>query len=319
MQNIEALKAHLDPLKPFLDDDYVSEIILNRPQELFIERKGQFEKHVVEALDYNHLFRLVTLVANYNKKPFSDKVPRLSATLPQGYRLQALTPPVLEQGRFSLSIRKQVISDYTLDDYDANFYENLKINDENRLSNKSTAIDLIRSCILNRKTILISGGTSTGKTTFLNACLKEIPLNERLITLEDTREIHVEHPNHCSLMAGYNGEEYSDQDMIENLKATLRLRPDRILLGELRGGEATTFLEAASTGHEGSFSTIHASSAKLALERVCMLAERGGLRQQSREELREYVLSIIDVVIQLKRLPDGTRQMTEILYKDLDR
>ena len=316
MQSTEALTAHLVPIKTFLDDKTVSEIIVNKPQELFIERQGQFERHHVPNLDYDHLFRMVSLIANLNKKPFSEQHPRLSATLPQGHRLQALVPPVLEAGKFSMSIRKQVISNLNLKDLPRYFFEKAKINGSDFSGSKDFIIEMIREFILLRKTILISGGTSTGKTTFLNACLKEIPLEERLLILEDTREIHVAHGNHSCLIAGQKGDSNTESDMIENLKASLRLRPDRVLLGELRGGEATTFLEAASTGHEGSFSTIHASSADLAIERLCMLAERGGLTQQTRDILREYVKSIVDVVIQLKRLPDGTRFISEIKYRE---
>tara|TARA_R110002110_G_scaffold390102_1_gene602946 strand:- start:16483 stop:17478 length:996 start_codon:yes stop_codon:yes gene_type:complete len=321
----DALVAHLKPIQPYLDSVDISEILVNRPQEIFIERKGQFEQVSIEALNYQHLNRLGTLIANYNQKPFDSESPRLSGILPQGARVQMIKSPILEKGKFALSIRKQVIADLTLDDFGDDFYHDVKLtfNANNKLADKTVKSDgyskacdvknTLKEAIIKRKTIIVSGGTSTGKTTFLNACLKEINKNERLIVLEDTREIFIKQPNYLCLLAGNKGDSNQEQDMIENLKASLRLRPDRILLGELRGGEAATFLEAASTGHEGSFTTIHASTPTLALERLCMLAERGGLRQQNREELREYIATIVDVIVQLKRSPDGKRNISEIL------
>ena len=323
--NIDALAAHLEPIRCYLEDNSVSEVLINTPKQVFVERNGKFEQHANEKLDLLHLNRLGVLIANFNKKPFGDKNTRLAGILPQGCRIQIIREPVLEAGKIAFSIRKQVIANYCLDDFEECFFQNTQLtyiprfvpNSRDHLRkyklDNRRAKQFLRDSILKRKTIVISGGTSTGKTTFLNACLKEIPNNERLIILEDTREIFVSQPNHLCLLSGTQGDGAQEQDMIENLKASLRLRPDRILLGELRGGEAATFLEAASTGHEGSFTTIHASSAMLALERLCMLAERGGLRQQSREELREYVGTIIDIIIQLKRCPDGKRHVSEIL------
>ncbi len=321
----DALVAHLKPIQLYLDNIDISEILINRPQEVFIEKRGQFEQIKVEQLNLQHLNRLGTLIANYNQKPFGEDNPRLAGVLPQGARVQIIRAPVLESGKFALSIRKQVIANLSLDDFQDEFYCNAvlrsnsrpkaeKLNhNQNKPLGAFNVKNYLKEAILKRKTIVVSGGTSTGKTTFLNACLKEISNNERLIILEDTREIFVKQPNHLCLLAGNKGDSSQEQDMIENLKASLRLRPDRILLGELRGGEAATFLEAASTGHEGSFTTIHASTPKLALERLCMLAERGGLKQQSREELREYIGTIVNVVVQLKRSPDGKRQISEIL------
>jgi len=321
----DALVAHLKPIQRYLDNIDISEILINKPQEVFIEKKGKFEQINIEALTLQHLNRLGALIANYNQKPFGEENPRLSGVLPQGARVQIIKSPILENGKFALSIRKQVISDLSLDEFEGKLYRSVLLksysptqptNMNTESSKRLGTADIkrfLKQVIAKRKTIVVSGGTSTGKTTFLNACLKEINMDERLVVLEDTREIFVKQPNHLCLLAGNKGDSNQEQDMIENLKASLRLRPDRILLGELRGGEAATFLEAASSGHEGSFTSIHASSPTLALERLCMLAERGGLKQQSREELREYIATIVDIIIQLKRRPDGKRQISEIL------
>lgn len=322
--NIDALNVHLEPLLPFLQRKDVSEILINKPQTVFVETSGEFEEHQIKALSSNHINRLCGLLANFNNKPFDERNPRLSGVLPDGFRVQAIRAPVVPKNETAVAIRKQTISNFTLDDFKDTFYStaNLKIeprvfsNDNDSLSEtrKISLKDFFRQCIKARKTIIVSGGTSTGKTTFLNALLKEICVSERLIILEDTREIHVFQPNSLCLTSGSSKSLSVEDEMTENLKASLRLRPDRLLLGEIRGGEAATFLEAASTGHDGSFATIHASSANLAIERLCLLAERGGLTSQSRASLRNYIRQIIDVVIQLKRTPDSQRLISEVLY-----
>lgn len=317
---VDALNSHLKPLKMYLDDPTISEILVNRPHEIYVEKQGSFAKVDCKALSLNHLKQLSSLIANFNKKPFCEKHPRLAAKLPQGHRVQIVIPPIVEEGLVGLSIRKQVIANRSLVEYDSSFYSTSFKQyarekgciTQQLPSGSFDALAFLEKAIKFKKTILISGGTSTGKTTFLNACLKTIPLSERLIVLEDTREVHLEHPNHLCLIAGHTGDSAQQSDMDDNLKASLRLRPDRIIVGELRGEEAATFLDAASTGHEGSFATIHASNPNLALERMSFLCEKAGMRQQSRASLRHHIQQVIDVVVQLKRDDSGRRFICDI-------
>lgn len=289
-----ALQQHLAPIKPYLDDNSISEILINGPGRLTIERMGEFED-IDTPIDYSFLMRLGGLIAAFNKKTLSESSPRLSGVLPQGFRVQIVIPPVLPKNQFALSIRKQVATNMRLEDFGNDFYKYATINGE-----QGDALAFLKQAVQTKKTIVVSGATSSGKTTFLNACLKEIPLHERLVILEDTQELIVPHKNHTRLMAGYFDEANIEQDMIKNLQASLRLRPDRILLGELRGGEAATFLQAISTGHEGSLTTIHASSPEGAIKRLIWLIQSGGTNL-SFEVLKEQVQSVVDVVVQLGR------------------
>lgn len=300
-----ALHNHLTPIKPYLDDNSISEILINGPGRVTIERKGQFED-IDTPIDYSFLMRLGGLIAAFNKKSLSEACPRLSGILPQGFRVQIVIPPVLPKNQFALSIRKQVATNMRLEDFGDDFYKHATINGE-----KGDALTFLKQAINDKKTIVVSGATSSGKTTFLNACLKEIPLHERLVILEDTQELIVPHKNHTRLMAGYSDEANIEHDMIKNLQASLRLRPDRILLGELRGGEAATFLQAISTGHEGSLTTIHASSPEGAIKRLIWLIQSGGTNL-SFEVLKEQVMSVVDVVVQIKNTYGGGRKLVSI-------
>jgi type IV secretion system protein VirB11 len=172
--------------------------------------------------------------------------------------------------------------------------------------------------IKNKKNIVISGGTSTGKTTFTNAALLEIPHEERLITVEDAREVQLPyHKNRVHLLASKGGQgraNVSTQDLIE---ACLRLRPDRIIVGELRGAEAFSFLRAINTGHPGSISTLHADTPDMALEQLKLMVMQAGLGMPP-EEIKTYIKAVIDIVVQLKRASGGKRYISEIYYKDAE-
>ena len=175
--------------------------------------------------------------------------------------------------------------------------------------------DFLRSAVLGKQNIIISGGTSTGKTTFTNAMLKAIPTEERLITCEDAREIELnQHPNRMHLLASKGGQgraKVTTQDLIE---ACLRLRPDRIIVGELRGSEAFSFLRAINTGHPGSISTLHADTPAMALEQLKLMVMQAGLGMPP-SEIREYILNVVDVVVQLKRGAKGKRYISEVYFK----
>jgi type IV secretion system protein VirB11 len=179
--------------------------------------------------------------------------------------------------------------------------------------------EFIRHAVISKKNIIISGGTSTGKTTFTNAALGEIPSTERLITVEDAREIVLHnHENTVNLLASKGGQgraKVTTQDLIE---ACLRLRPDRIIVGELRGAEAFSFLRAINTGHPGSISTLHADSPQMALEQLKLMVMQAGLGMPP-EEIKKYILAVVDIVIQLKRGSKGRRYVSEIYFKGLNK
>ena len=171
----------------------------------------------------------------------------------------------------------------------------------------------ISEAIKSRKNILLSGGTSSGKTTFLNAISKEVDHYERLITIEDTPEVELAQPNVFRMLASKGGQGEAKVTIQDLLEASLRLRPERILLGEIRGSEAYTFLQAVNTGHPGSITTLHADSPTGAFERLALMVMQADLGLR-REEIMAYVRSVVEVVIQLKRLPGGQRSVSEIYF-----
>jgi type IV secretion system protein VirB11 len=217
--------------------------------------------------------------------------------LPNGARVQFVAPTAT-RANWALAIRRHCLLDMPLEAYASGPLE--PVHKAASSSPGEDPIGFLREAVKERKTILISGGTSTGKTTFLNALLREVPIDERVIVVEDTAEVQLHGPNDLGLIAvkGELGEALINTDDL--LQAALRLRPDRILLGELRGKEAVSFLRAVNTGHPGSFSTIHANSTSGALEQLALMVMQSGLGL-SRSETIDYAKSVIDVVVQLGR------------------
>lgn len=319
-----ALETYLAPFKSLFAEDGVNEIMINKPQEVWIEKRGEQRMEGVPELDFEHLLGLGRLVAQSTDQVISEEKPLLSATLPNGYRIQVVFPPACEPGCVAMSIRKGSGMQLTLEDYDKmGAFESTAIKEQDDPNDKMLA-DLIKSnkireflekAILFKKNIIISGGTSTGKTTFTNAALISIPHEERLITVEDAREIQLpQHPNRVHLLASKGGQgraKVTTQDLIE---ACLRLRPDRIIVGELRGAEAFSFLRAINTGHPGSISTLHADAPAMALEQLKLMVMQAGLGMPP-DEIKNYILAVIDIVIQLKRGEGGRRYISEIYFK----
>jgi type IV secretion system protein VirB11 len=308
--SIKALERHLAPLQSFIEAEGVTEICINQPREVYIEKNSQFTRHDIDDLSYGLLDTLAALVAEFNHKDFP--VPLLAGSLPTGERIQLVMPPACEKGKIICSIRKHQMRDMTLEEYEAKgAFAQLKENqkeDSNKLLALYQAGDFysfIREAVRARKNILISGGTGTGKTTFLNACLKCVPAHERLITVEDTREVMVTQPNAVNLL--FNEED--TQITASNLfKVCLRLRPDRIFLSELRGAEVWPYLRAANSGHPGSLSTVHADTPEGALTQLVFMMQQAG-STSSEEQIRDYIKSIIHIVVQLKRDPQPDRFM----------
>ncbi len=320
-----ALETYLVPLKQFFDQPNVSEISINKPGEIWVEIGGDMTYHAVPEFDLAHLKALGRLVAQSTEQKISEENPLLSATLPEGYRIQVVFPPAVESGAIAMSIRKQTILNLDLDQYEAigAFQNTIVRKDANpvdkqlrELLNAGAVKDFIKQAILAKKNIIISGGTSTGKTTFFNAALKVIPSTERIITCEDAREIIIPHiPNRVHLVASKGSQGRAQVTMQDLIEACLRLRPDRLMLGELRGKEAFSFMRAVNTGHPGSISTLHADTPELALEQLILMIMQAGLGI-TREQIKSYVENVINVIIQLKRGARGMRYVSEIYFKE---
>jgi len=322
--NTIALETHLRPIQHILDNKEVSEISVNKPGEVWFHDGNNLAFEKVEALTFDHLQRTAALVASFSKQTIGDENPLLSATLPDGNRVQFVLPPNCRTGCIVMSIRKQVVNNMTLDDYqdqglfdDVTFGDRTKSvsNDETREIYKNGSVrDFMKSAVLERKNILISGGTNSGKTTLLRACVNSIPNSERILTIEDVEELFPTQPNHVPLLFSRNEQGVSSVTAKDLLVASLRLRPDRIIYGEIREGEAYDFLNALNTGHSGSMSTVHANSVDLAFQRIALMVLQAGIRL-NRDEIIEYIKSVIDVVIQLKYNPLlNSRTIEEIRY-----
>jgi type IV secretion system protein VirB11 len=236
--------------------------------------------------------------------------------------VQVVFPPAVEQGTICYSIRKPSTLNFDMEAYekmgafaDASFEKKHNPADDvlRELYEKGDIKNFLRTAVKAKKNLIISGGTSTGKTTFASALYKEIPHEERLITIEDAREIRLEQPNKVHLLASKGGQglaKVSTQDLIE---ACLRLAPSRIIVGELRGAEAFSYIRAVNTGHPGSIATLHADTPKLAIEQLCLMVMQAGMGM-TRAEIKNYVMQVVEVVVQLKKGAKGRRYVSELYY-----
>ena len=324
--SIVALNTFLGPLKTFFDQEGISEISINRPGEIWIEHYGEMERHEMPEFNFEHLRSMGHLVAQSTNQMVSEEKPLLSATLPEGFRIQVVFPPACEPFTVAMSIRKQTVLNLDLEQYEAiGAFESTIVqkseNEEDKMLRKlldqGNVREFISKAVKLRRNMIVSGGTSTGKTTFMNATLKEIPVDERVLTIEDAREVNLEHlPNRVHLVAsrGEQGRaQVTAQDLIE---ASLRMRPDRIVLGELRGKEAFSYLRAINTGHPGSITTLHADSPQLAIEQLILMIMQANLGLK-REEIKDYVNAIVNVIVQLKRGEKGKRYVSEVYFREL--
>lgn len=323
MNNV-LLENHLRILKPWLDQNDISEISINRPGEIWVERRGHIQCHSVPQLSLQHLKDLAQLVATATEQIISAEQPLLSATLPQGQRVQIILPPAVALDTVAVSIRKPSCLDLNLDGYAPANSISMQANELQQISDQQKQLlllhkenryqDLLKLAVAQRRNILISGGTSSGKTTFLNALLKQIPADQRIITIEDVPEIHLTQANSLTLFAARNREQnrakIDTQDLVE---ASLRLRPDRIIIGELRGSEAFSFLRAVNTGHPGSMATLHADTPQLAVEQLILMVMQKNLGL-NREQIEQYIFQVIDIIVQLKKNAQGIRYISEIYF-----
>lgn len=324
----EALYHYMAPLKKYLDMDGIAEICINRPGEVWVEQKGDFIRFTDDELTEVNLRLFADLVAEYNEKELSIDKPLLGATLPNGERVQFVLNPGCEKGQFICAIRKPNVMDFTLNDWqNMGAFDRVKQKKDkegkqtrvlSQLYKEGRWLDFIHQAVQYKQNILISGGTSSAKTTFLNTILKSIGDNERIITIEDAREVKPPQANCAHLLS--NGNSPSHISMLDLLKATLRLRPDRIFLSEIRGAEAYPFLRASISGHPGSLTTLHADDVESAKEQLMfMLSEATELAHASEARLKSIIYQSVDVIIQMNKAEGGLRVLDDVCYLRYDK
>jgi type IV secretion system protein VirB11 len=316
------LRTYLLPFAPWLDRPDVTDILVNKPGEVWIDGQKGFERIDAPDVTDQMLQRLAQQIAAHTSQGVSREHPLLAATLPDGARVQVVTPPATRQ-HVALAIRKHVVQDLTLADYEGG---GAFTHARRAVTGERTAADVDLGQLLDRgdlrgffskavregRNIVISGGTGTGKTTFLNALLKEIPETDRLIVIEDTPEVKLRHPNALGLVAVGSELGETRVGIDELLRASLRMRPDRLMVGEIRGPEAFTFLRAVNTGHPGSLTTVHADSPQGALEQIAFMTLQAGLTL-TRADIIDYAKSVIDIVVQLARI-QGKRTVSSVAF-----
>jgi pilus assembly protein CpaF len=289
----------LGPLEPLLADPTVSDILVNRHDVIYIERRGRIEVTNVRFKDDEHLMRVIERIVSSVGRRIDESSPMVDARLQDGSRVNAIIPPLSIDGPV-LSIRRFGS-------------EPLKMHKliENKALTKDIA-DMLQMVVTARLNVLISGGTGAGKTTLLNALSAFIPEHERIVTIEDSAELQLQQPHVVRLEtrpANIEGKgEVSQRDLVKN---ALRMRPDRIVIGEVRGGEAIDMLQAMNTGHDGSLTTIHANTPRDALARLETMIQMTGMRLSDRA-MRQQVASALDLVLQVARMSDGSRRVTSI-------
>src|SRR5215212_7211512 len=287
------------PLEPFLRDDSVTEIMVNGGERIYIERAGKIELSDSTFVDDAHLLRIIDKIVSQVGRRVDEASPMVDARLPDGSRVNAIIPPLALRGP-TLTIRKFSRDPYTMDDL-INF---------NTLTPKSA--HFLAACVQGKLNVLVSGGTGTGKTTTLNALSAYIPGDERILTIEDAAELQLQQDHVITLESRPpNIEGQGEVRIRELVRNALRMRPDRIIVGEVRGPETLDMLQAMNTGHEGSLTTIHANSPRDALSRLETLVMTAGVELPHRA-IREQIASAFDLLVQISRLVDGSRKVTHI-------
>jgi type IV secretion system protein VirB11 len=320
-----ALDLTLAPLRAWLTDPEVTEICLNRPGEAFVERGRGWRCERLEFASADWCRRLAKLVANATRQRIDEESPLLSAGLPGGARLQAVMPPATTPGTVAIAIRRPSAHVWSLEELSARglFAPTRPAAAgldalERSLSEQLAAGDypgFLTRAVRARRNILVSGPTGAGKTTVTKALIQEIELAERLITIEDAHELVLDrHPNHVRLYYSKDDQGRARVTPKQLLEACLRMRPDRILLAELRGEEAFDYLRNVNSGHPGSITSVHAGSCELAFEQLVLLVKQSAAgRALARQDIQQLLYRLVDVVVQVG-LKDGRRCVLEIDY-----
>ncbi len=298
----------LGPLEPLLADESITDIMVNGPSQVYVEQKGKLVLTDVKFRDYQHLYNIATRIVTAIGRRVDESSPICDARLADGSRVNVIIPPLAIDGG-SISIRKFAKQKITLD----------KMIAQNNVSeNMGKVLKIAGACRLN---ILISGGTGSGKTTMLNAISKMIDVGERVVTIEDAAELQLQQPHVVRLETRPPNLEGSGEVTMRDLvKNSLRMRPDRIILGEIRGGEAVDMLQAMNTGHDGSLGTVHANRPREALTRLENMVGLAGINLPSKA-VRTQIADALDLIVQVSRMRDGVRRVqyvTEVVGMEGD-
>jgi pilus assembly protein CpaF len=287
------------PLEPFLRDDSVTEVMVNAYDRIYVERSGRLERTPAAFVDNAHLMRIIDKIVSQVGRREDESSPMVDARLPDGSRVNAIIPPLALRGP-TLTVRKFARDPYTMND----------LIGFGTVTGKSA--QFLSACVRGKLNVLISGGTGTGKTTTLNALSAFVPNDERIVTIEDAAELQLQQEHVITLESRPpNIEGQGEVRIRELVRNALRMRPDRIIVGEVRGAETLDMLQAMNTGHEGSLTTIHANSPRDALSRLETLVLTAGVDLPLRA-IREQISSAFDLLVQIQRLVDGSRRITHV-------
>jgi type IV secretion system protein VirB11 len=305
-----ALALTLRELDPVLAGEGVTELCINRPGEAFVESAAGWQRMPLPFASYEWCLRLCKLVANATQQRIDEQSPLLSASLPGGERIQVVMPPATTPNTVSVTIRKPAPRAWSVHElaergiFGRTHHSGEEVDPLQRelvaLLQRRDYVEFMRLAVTSKQNILVSGPTGSGKTTWTKALIREIPARERLISIEDAQELVLDrHPNHVRLFYSKGGQGRSRVTPKQLLEACLRMKPDRILLAELRAEEAFDYLRNVNSGHPGSITSVHAASAELAFEQLVLLVKQNEAgREMSREDIRQLLVTLVDVVIQ---------------------
>lgn len=307
---VSSLSLTLRALNALLSRPDVTEICINRPQEVFLETRTGWQREPLPCATFSWCYRLAKLIANATRQRITEESPLLSAALPTGERVQIVIPPAVPPGTVAITLRKPASTVWTVAElahaglFNATHRASEALNATERqlleLLNAREFEAFLRLAVRARKNIVVSGATGSGKTTFTKALIREIPPEERLITIEDAPELILDdHPNHIRLFYSKGDQGQARIAPKQLLEACLRMRPDRILLAELRSDEAFDYLRNANSGHPGSITSVHASSAELAFEQLTLLVKQSASGADlPRPEIKALLYLLVDIVVQ---------------------
>jgi type IV secretion system protein VirB11 len=322
---LSSLALTLRALRPFLRAD-VTELCINRPGEVFLETRTGWERHALPFADFPWCYRLAKLIANSTKQRITEESPLLSAALPTGERVQVVIPPATTPGCVVFTVRRPAEVVWSLEQLSkGGLFESARRSSETLDETEESLLRLLAArdyetfmvtAVRARKNIVVSGQTGSGKTTFTKALIGAIPRHERLVTIEDAPELILkDHPNHVRLYYSKGDQGQARVTPRQLLESCLRMRPDRILLAELRSDEAFDYLRNANSGHPGSITSVHASSAELAFEQLTLLVKQsraGG--DLPREDIKQLLYTLVDIVVQFS-VVNHRRSVSEVWYE----
>ncbi len=321
-----ALDLTLCALRPLLENPEVTEVCINRPGEAFVETSSGWQRETLSFADFDWCLRFAKLIANHTRQRVDETSPLLCASLPGGERVQIVIPPATTAGCVAITLRRPSGAVWSIDELAGRGIFRTTRCAHGALDEVEAQLlhflavknyqAFMRLAVRSRKNILVSGPTGSGKTTWTKALIREIPGDERLLTIEDARELVLDgHPNHVRLFYSKEDQGLARITPRQLLEACLRMKPDRILLAELRADEAFDYLRNVNSGHPGSITSIHASSAELAFEQLVLLVKQSqGGRELARRDIKSLLYVLVDVVIQCA-IERHERYIREIWYE----